>query len=192
MSTPAGAQSILSNGVSNPAGAQSILSNAVSTTCRCPLPSPYLLLSNGVSILVGAQSILSNGVSTTSLPGVLVNYVDSLQPSLWTVLHHAAASSFANSRALQRILQAGAFRSLKTRRGETACDIAVKRGRGEEIINILTVPDAVTENREAIDRMETALHEVIRERVQSLIDKHGLQLPQISIMWETELGEKKF
>jgi len=137
---------------------------------------------------LGAQSILRNGVSTTELPKSLASYVDSLQPSLWTVLHHAAASSSADSRVLQTIIQAGAFRSLKTKSGETAYDIAASRMRGEEVLDVLKVPDAVTADREVIDRMEASLHKIIRMRSQFLIDRHGLQLPQIAILWEDKDG----
>ena len=74
--------------------------------------------------------------------------------------------------------------SLKTQCGETAYDIAVAREREDELSNILKVPGLVVEDRVAIARMESALHNIIRERSQFLIEKHGLQLPQISVMWE--------
>ena len=45
--------------------------------------------------------------------------------------------------------------------GETAYDIAVARGRSEEITNLLAVPDAITKNREAIDKMEATLHDIL-------------------------------
>jgi len=135
---------------------------------------------------LGAKSILHHGLVTTYLPQSLVTYVDSHHPSLWTLLHHAAASTAAGTRVLQCILQAGAYRSLKTRNGETAYDIALARGRGQEVLEILKLPEAVTENRETIEKMEAALHGVIRGRVEFLIEKHGLQLPQISIMWEAD------
>jgi len=140
---------------------------------------------------LGAQSILKNGVPATELPKSLASYVDSMQPSLWTVLHHAAANSSAGSRVLQAIVQAGAFRSLKTKNGETAYDIAATNVRGEEVLEILKVPDSVTADNKAIDRMQAALHKIIKMRSQFLIDKHGLQLPQIAILWENKnIGQK--
>ena len=134
--------------------------------------------------LLVAQCILRNDLPTTELPKALMSYVDSQQPSLWTVLHHAAASRSADRQVLHRIIQSGAFLSLKTQCGETAYDIAVAREREDELSNILKVPGLVVEDRVAIARMESALHNIIRERSQFLIEKHGLQLPQISVMWE--------
>ena len=135
------------------------------------------------SLLV-AQCILRNDQPTTELPQALMSYVDSQQPSLWTVLHHAAASRSADRQVLHTIIHSGAFLSLKTQCGETAYDIAVAREREDEVTNILKVPGLVVEDRVAIARMESALHNIIRERSQFLIEKHGLQLPQISVMWE--------
>ena len=66
------------------------------------------------TLCAGAKSILKNGIQTSELPGALIRYVEGLQPSLWTILHHAAATSSADSLVLQRILQFGAFPSLKT------------------------------------------------------------------------------
>ena len=58
------------------------------------------------------------------------------------------------------MLELGAKRSLKTKSGKTAYDIAraitVPR---EEVLDLLQVPSEVTDNREMIDRMEKALHE---------------------------------
>ena len=131
------------------------------------------------SLLV-AQCILRNDQPTTELPKALMSYVDSQQPSLWTVLHHAAASRSADRQVLHTIIQSGAFLSLKTQCGETAYDVAAAREREDEVINILKVPGLVFE----IDRMESALRNIIRERSQFFIEKHSLQLPQISVMWE--------
>ena len=132
----------------------------------------------------GAQAILQHKLRTTELPLSLRSYAERQQPSLWTVLHHAAASRSADRQVLQRIVQQGAFLSLKTWYGETAYDIAIARGRGEDITNILRLPDAVTDNRESIARMEAALHGIIHQRCQSLLTQQGIQLPQISLMWE--------
>ena len=61
---------------------------------------------------------------------------------------------------IQKLLDLGAKRSLKTKSGKTAYDIAkaitVPR---EEVLDLLQVPAEVTDNREMIGRMEKALHE---------------------------------
>ena len=130
--------------------------------------------------LLGAQCILRNDLATTELSQALISYVDREQPSLWTVLHHAAANRSADRQVIHTIIHSGAFLSLKTQCGETAYDVAAAREREDEVINILKVPGLVFE----IARIESALHNIIRERSQFFIEKHGLQLPQISVMWE--------
>ena len=61
---------------------------------------------------------------------------------------------------IQKLLELGAKRTLKTKSGKTAYDIAkaitIPR---EEVLDLLQVPAEVTDNRDMIDRMEKALHE---------------------------------
>ena len=99
-------------------------------------------------------------------------------------MHHAAASHEAGESVIKSLVDKGAFLSLTTRKGETAFDIAVRHGRDESVVNALKLPVNVTDNKDVIGRMETALHKIIQERCQFLLDEHGIQLPQISIMWE--------
>ena len=62
---------------------------------------------------------------------------------------------------IQKLLELGAKRSLKTKSGKTAYDIAkaITVPREKEVLDLLQVPAEVTDNREMIDRMEKALHE---------------------------------
>ena len=62
---------------------------------------------------------------------------------------------------IQKLLELGAKRSLKTKSGKTAYDIAkaITVPREKEVLDLLKVPAEVTDNREMIDRMEKALHE---------------------------------
>ena len=62
---------------------------------------------------------------------------------------------------IQKLLDLGAKRSLKTKSGKTAYDIAkaITVPREKEVLDLLKVPAEVTDNREMIDRMEKALHE---------------------------------
>jgi len=123
-------------------------------------------------------------LSRAGLPDSLQRYLTSLQPSLHTVLHLAAASTTADLTTVSRILAAGAYRSLRTQRGETAHSIAAQTGRPEELLNLLALPPDLLQYREEIGRQEEALHNIIRGRSQFLLHRHGLQLPQISILWE--------
>ena len=62
---------------------------------------------------------------------------------------------------IQKLLELGAKRSLKTKSGKTAYDIAkaITVPREKEVLDLLKVPAEVTDNREMIGRMEKALHE---------------------------------
>ena len=54
--------------------------------------------------------MLDSQLSRAALPDSLQRYLTSLQPSLHTVLHLAAASSTADLTTVSRILAAGAYR----------------------------------------------------------------------------------
>ena len=79
-----------------------------------------------------------------------MSYVSSKHPSLWTVLHHAAHSRSAGLQVIQAIIEAGAYLSLKNWEGDTAYDIAVARGREEQINDALKLPKLLTEKEETI------------------------------------------
>ena len=112
------------------------------------------------------------------------------KPKLFTPLHQAAHGQ-APRAVVQKLLELGAKRSLKTQSGKTAHDIAkaftVPR---EEVLDLLKVPAEVSDNRETIDKMEKALHEkVIRgeeRNAAGLIKEHNLQLPQLAVLWEPD------
>ena len=112
------------------------------------------------------------------------------KPKLFTPLHQAAHGQ-APRAVVQKLLELGAKRSLKTQSGKTTHDIAkaftVPR---EEVLDLLKVPAEVSDNRETIDKMEKALHEkVIRgeeRNAAGLIKEHNLQLPQLAVLWEPD------
>jgi len=110
---------------------------------------------------------------------------------LWTPLHWAASSEYAGVDIIERLLHFGALKSLETGLGETAYDIAVGRNRTNEILELLEVPHAVKENKEAIEKMKEMAQKIIEDRVGDIIKENGMQLPQIQILWEVsnECGE---
>ena len=90
---------------------------------------------------------------------------------------------------VQKLLELGAIRSLKTQGGKTAYDIAKEIATPrEEVFDLLEVPAEVEENRELIDKMEKALHEEVimgeERRADKLMRENNQQLPQISVLWE--------
>ena len=92
---------------------------------------------------------------------------------------------------VQKLLELGAKRSLKTQSGKTAHDIAkaftVPR---EEVLDLLKVPAEVSDNRETIDKMEKALHEKVikgeERNTAGIVKEHNLQLPQLAVLWESD------
>ncbi|CAG2222493.1 unnamed protein product [Mytilus edulis] len=104
-------------------------------------------------------------------------------PSLYTPLHHAAAGN-APKYVFEDLLKKGATKCFKTTNGETAYDLAVKNSLGEDILKLLELPENVKNKSESIAIMEKSLHAVILERVEKLIQEHGVQLPQLAFLYE--------
>lgn len=102
---------------------------------------------------------------------------------LYTPLHQAA-NGRAQKNVFEELLKLGASKTLKTAKGETAYDIAKRLGMSEDILKLIEVPEEVTKNYEEIQKMEKGLHDVIKERVESLITKNGQTLPQLAYLYE--------
>lgn len=100
-----------------------------------------------------------------------------------TPLHHAVAGC-APKEILERLLEMGASKCMKTDTNETAFDLASANGSVPDILELLKVPEEVQRDEEAIKKMEIGLHSVINGRVEDLIKKHGLILPQLSFLFE--------
>ena len=127
---------------------------------------------------------------------------------LWTPLHWAASddragdpkhhSCYSESMisligvdVILKLLHFGSLKCLKTGLGETAYDIAVRKERSANIVTLLEEPDVVIENREVIEKVEEAVHKIIKERAGDILRSTGAQLPQLSVLWEmsNECGE---
>ncbi|XP_063397609.1 uncharacterized protein LOC134681903 [Mytilus trossulus] len=104
-------------------------------------------------------------------------------PSLYTPLHHAAAGN-APKYVFEDLLKKGATKCFKTTNGETAYDLAVENSLEEDILKLLELPENVKNKLESIAIMEKSLHAIILERVEKLIQEHGVQLPQLAFLYE--------
>ena len=82
------------------------------------------------------------------------------------------------------LLNFGALKSLRTGLGETAHEIAVRRGRAADIVRTLEEPRAVRDNRRAIGNIEAAVHRLMLARVGDKLRATGAQLPQLAVLWE--------
>lgn len=91
-----------------------------------------------------------------------------------------------------KLLHFGSLKCLRTGLGETAHDIAVRKGRSANIVTLLEEPDVVMENMEVIETVEEAVHRIIQERAGDRLRATGAQLPQLAVLWEmsNECGEQ--
>lgn len=102
---------------------------------------------------------------------------------LYTPLHQAVNGK-ASKEVIKELLKLGASKTLKTAKGETACDIAKRLGSEEEILKLLEVPKEIREKQDEIQKLETGLHSVILGRAKDLITKNGQALPQVGYLYE--------
>ena len=93
-------------------------------------------------------------------------------------------SIFTGLDVILMLLNFGALKSLKTGLGETAHEIAVRRGRAADIVRTLEEPRAVRDNRRAIANIEAAVHRLMLARVGDKLRATGAQLPQLAVLWE--------
>lgn len=104
-------------------------------------------------------------------------------PKLFTPLHQAANGK-AQKEVFEKLLALGASKSLKTAAGETAYDIGKRVGLDSDILSLIEVPEEIKQNENEIKKMEEGLHKAINGRVEDLVKKNGLQLPQLSFLYE--------
>ncbi|VDI45604.1 Hypothetical predicted protein, partial [Mytilus galloprovincialis] len=100
-------------------------------------------------------------------------------PSLYTPLHHAAAESQSS---IEDLLKKGQLNALKNKWRNSIRLSSEKIPR--EKIKTLELPENVKNKSESIAIMEKSLHAVILERVEKLIQEHGVQLPQLAFLYE--------
>ncbi len=105
----------------------------------------------------------------------------------WYTPLHQAAHGGAPVKVAQELIELGAWRTLRTRDGETAVDIA-RRQSQRGLINILT-PTYEIRLRDAERRaMQKNLHQVIHEvtaEYDDLARKQELRLPELEVLLET-------
>jgi hypothetical protein len=97
-------------------------------------------------------------------------------------LHHAAYGG-APRNIVERLIDLGAFRTLRNSKGERPVDIARERSH----LHLLTILEPVTRRRvnlETLGRIQARFHEVICGRAYNLVVKHSLRLPELEILLE--------
>ncbi|CAA7615066.1 ankyrin repeat domain-containing protein [Magnetospirillum sp. SS-4] len=106
----------------------------------------------------------------------------------YTPLHQAAYSG-APVAVIRRLLDLGASRTLKNRDGETAQEIARRRGHAE-IEKLLAPERRVQIDPDVLSRIQGQFHRLIRGRANWLIEEGCIRLPDLECLTELEQGKR--
>jgi len=102
--------------------------------------------------------------------------------SFYTPLHQAAYSGAALL-TINGLIQRGAWRSLLNSQGERPVDIAKRKGY-DELIPLLETEYHMHMDTQPLLQIEAHFHALIKQRVEKLVNKENLRLPQLSILLE--------
>jgi hypothetical protein len=98
---------------------------------------------------------------------------------------HQAAHAGASVEVVTKLLELGAFRSLRSSNGKRPVDIARESGH-RLIIPFLNPVRQRSVPVRVLSAIQSRFHDVIRGRVQELVEKHALRLPELDVMLEFE------
>ena len=102
--------------------------------------------------------------------------------SFYTPLHQAAYSH-ALPQIINDLIQRGAWRSLLNTQGERPVDIATKKGY-DDLVPLLEPEFHMHIDTQPLLQIEAHFHALIKQRVEKLVSKENLRLPQLSILLE--------
>ena len=111
-------------------------------------------------------------INTTRLDG----------PSLYAPLHQAAHGG-APVEVAQHLIDLGAWRTLRTARGEQPVDIAARKGHAH-LLQALAPVYSHEVPLDVLARIQLHFHEVIRGRADELVREHDLRLPELEPLLE--------
>ena len=102
------------------------------------------------------------------------SWVNSTRPggSSWYAPLHQAAWHSAEVAVVQRLIDLGAWRTLRNARGERAVDVAERRGH-RHLIRVLAPEFEHHVPREVLLKVQAHFHAVIRGRAEHLVDEAG-------------------
>jgi len=110
--------------------------------------------------------------------------------SLYAPLHQAAHGG-ASPDVIRRLIEVGAWRTLRNASGERPADVAVRRGHAQ--LSSLLEPEYKRRVPMGILlKIQQHVHEVIRERAAEIVDEHALRLPELEPLLELEQPEMWF
>jgi len=111
-------------------------------------------------------------------------------PSWFAPLHHAANGG-APVDVVRQLLALGAWRTLQNARGERPVDVAGRTGHH----SLREALDPVYRDSVPIGvllKIQSHFHEVIRGRVDDLVEKYALRLPELEPLLEIEHSRVRF
>ncbi len=122
-----------------------------------------------------------------------VKWVNSIRPggSSWHAPLHQAAWHGAEVAVVQRLIDLGAWRTLRNARGERAVDVAERRGH-RHLIRVLAPEFEHHVPREVLLKVQAHFHAVIRGRAEHLVDEQELRLPELEPLLELDTPEMWF
>lgn len=114
-----------------------------------------------------------------------------LRGELRFALLHEAAHQGAPLDVLHRLVDLGALRTLRNAAGERAIDVARRRGQPRaaaalEPMARHPIPAAT------LAQLQAHFHALIRSRAEGLVQRHGLQLPELEPLLELEMPQMWF
>ncbi len=121
---------------------------------------------------------------------MLVNATRPSGPSLYTPLHQAAHGG-APMDVIDRLIELGAWRTLRNARGERPVDIARKQGH-QPLLPKLKPQYQRHVLVGVLLTIQAHFHEVIRERAGKLVDQNQLRLPVLEPLLELDRPEMWF
>jgi hypothetical protein len=105
--------------------------------------------------------------------------------SFFTPLHQAAHGG-APEEVIERLIELGAWRTLRTAEEERAVDIARRRGNSG-IVPLLEPAYARNVPENILGTIEKKFHRHVRNNTRNLVDAHRLRLPQLEILLELDV-----
>ena len=120
-------------------------------------------------------------------------FVNSCRPggkSLYAPLHQAAYGG-APAEIVRQLIELGAWRSLKNAQGERSVDVAERKGHHQ----LREVLEPVLKHRVPIDallKIQSHFHEVIRGRIDRELPNHELRLPELEPLLEIDRPQMWF
>jgi hypothetical protein len=150
---------------------------------RESLPGDELRVRDEVAELAQSGSWAALVEALSSSPW-LANTWQPGDPSLFAPLHSAAQVG-APAEVVERLIELGAWRTLRCAAGERAVDVA-RRCDHQRLASLLEPTIARPVPPDLLRELERHFHGVIEERARALIDEHALRLPALEPLTEYE------